>query len=224
MYDPIDLDQDGDDDGASVSTLDEDLVILYDEDTYMPPTDTDPLPTPNSLIKGKSKVSEFFSKIGNSSKSSNFLKPAPKSLTDYVPGTLDYSTLPMMQQPTWATPGATRQLMKDFKTLLDVQEKEPSHTLGWHIDQDRVDNMYQWIVELHSFDPTLPLAKDMKAKGYKSIVLELRFGKDYPMSPPFVRVIRPRFLGFQQGGGGHVTIGGALCMQVCYSLSIDQVF
>ena len=43
------------------------------------------------------------------------------------------------------------------------------------------------------------------------------------MSPPFVRVIRPRFLGFQQGGGGHVTIGGALCMQVRYYLSTDQV-
>jgi ubiquitin-conjugating enzyme E2 Q len=223
MYDPIDLDQDIEDDSASVATLEEDLSIFYEEDTYVPQPDTDPLPTPNSLIKGKSKVTEFFSKIGNSSKSSSFLKLAPKPLTDYVPGTLDYSTLPMMQQPAWATPGATRQLMKDFKTLLDVQDKEAPHTLGWHIDQDRMENMYQWIVELHSFDPTLPLAKDMKAKGHKSIVLELRFGKDYPMSPPFVRVIRPRFLGFQQGGGGHVTIGGALCMQVRCFLSPDYV-
>jgi ubiquitin-conjugating enzyme E2 Q len=54
----------------------------------------------------------------------------------------------------------------------------------------------------------------MKSKNVKSIVLELRFGKEYPMSPPFVRVIRPRFLGFQQGGGGHVTAGGAMCMQL----------
>ena len=34
------------------------------------------------------------------------------------------------------------------------------------------------------------------------------------MSPPFIRVVRPRFLGFQQGGGGHVTAGGALCMEL----------
>ena len=104
--------------------------------------------------------------------------------------------------------------MKDFKDIIDIQNKEPPHELGWHIDEDKMDNIYQWIVELHSFDSTLPLAKDMKSKDVKSIVLELRFGKDYPMSPPFVRVIRPRFLGFQQGGGGHVTAGGAMCMQL----------
>ena len=34
------------------------------------------------------------------------------------------------------------------------------------------------------------------------------------MSPPFVRVIRPRFLPFHMGGGGHVTGGGAMCMEL----------
>jgi ubiquitin-conjugating enzyme E2 Q len=120
----------------------------------------------------------------------------------------------MLQMPAWATNSATKRLMRDFRDLINVQNKEPPHELGWHIDEDKVENMYQWIVELHSFDPTLPLAQDMKKKDVKSVVLELRFGKDYPMSPPFVRVIRPRFLGFQQGGGGHVTAGGAMCMQL----------
>lgn len=77
-----------------------------------------------------------------------------------------------------------------------------------------VTNVYQWIVELHSFDPSLPLARDMNAAGLTSIVLEIRFGKDYPHSPPFVRVIKPRFLPFTQGGGGHVTGGGAMCMEL----------
>ncbi|KAF2706345.1 hypothetical protein K504DRAFT_386416 [Pleomassaria siparia CBS 279.74] len=206
VYDPINLDEDDDDDGASVATLEEDLDIFRNEDVPIPQPDIDPLPTPNST-KGKSRFSGLLAKVQNASKST-------KPLTDYVPGTLDYSTLPMIQQPVWATPGATRQLMRDFKELIRVQSKEPSHTLGWHIDEERIENMYQWIVELHSFDPTLPLAKDMKAKGVKSVVLELRFGKDYPMSPPFVRVIRPRFLPFQAGGGGHVTAGGALCMEL----------
>jgi ubiquitin-conjugating enzyme E2 Q len=137
-----------------------------------------------------------------------------KPLTDYVPGTLDYSSLPMLQMPAWATQGATKRLMKDFKDLITVQNSTPPHELGWHIDEDKMDNMYQWIVELHSFESTLPLAQDMKKANVKSVVLELRFGKDYPMSPPFVRVIRPRFLGFAQGGGGHVTAGGAMCMQL----------
>lgn len=104
--------------------------------------------------------------------------------------------------------------MRDFKTLLKTQNEQPLHELGWHIDEEKIENMYQWIVELHSFDPGLPLAQDMKKRNVKSVVLELRFGKDYPMAPPFVRVIRPRFLSFAAGGGGHVTAGGAMCMQL----------
>ena len=77
-----------------------------------------------------------------------------------------------------------------------------------------VNNVYQWIVELHSFEPELPLAKDMKSAGAASIVMEVRFGKDFPFSPPFLRVIRPRFLPFTLGGGGHVTAGGAMCMEL----------
>jgi ubiquitin-conjugating enzyme E2 Q len=209
QYDPIELD--GDDDTASIATLEEDRIIFeVDDEPKAPQHVHDSLPTPNSITdKGKSKmgaIAQFGSKI--------FGNKSSKPLADYVPGTLDYSTLPMLQMPAWATNSATKRLMRDFRDLINVQNKEPPHELGWHIDEDKVENMYQWIVELHSFDPTLPLAQDMKKKDVKSVVLELRFGKDYPMSPPFVRVIRPRFLGFQQGGGGHVTAGGAMCMQL----------
>ncbi|KAF1911171.1 hypothetical protein BDU57DRAFT_112180 [Ampelomyces quisqualis] len=201
-YDPIEIDDE--DDGASVATLEEDRAI-FDQDE-VPPSQHESLPTPNSVTgdKGKSKIGSFVSKMFGSS----------KPLTDYVPGTLDYSTLPMLEMPVWADASATRRLMRDFKDLIAVQNTTPPHELGWHIDEDKVDNIYQWIVELHSFDSTLPLAHDMKKHNVKSIVLELRFGKEYPMSPPFVRVIRPRFLSFQQGGGGHVTAGGAMCMQL----------
>jgi ubiquitin-conjugating enzyme E2 Q len=168
------------------------------------------LPTPNSVTgdKGKSKVGGFVSKIFGAKSATTV------PFTDYVPATLDYSTLPMLQMPTWATMSATKRLMKDFKDLITVQNSTPPHELGWHIDEDKIENIYQWIVELHSFEFTLPLAQDMKQANVKSVVLELRFGKDYPMSPPFVRVIRPRFLSFMQGGGGHVTAGGAMCMQL----------
>ncbi|KAG9187472.1 ubiquitin-conjugating enzyme E2 Q [Alternaria panax] len=210
QYDPIKIDDD--DDGSSVATLDEDRIIFECDDEHKSAPELDSLPTPNSIMgdKGKSKMASialFSSKIFGKSSSS-------KPLTDYVPGTLDYTKLPVLQKPTWATTAATKRLMKDFKDIMEIQNKEPPHELGWHIDEDKMDNIYQWIVELHSFDSTLPLAKDMKSKDVKSIVLELRFGKDYPMSPPFVRVIRPRFLSFQQGGGGHVTAGGAMCMQL----------
>jgi len=137
-----------------------------------------------------------------------------KPLTVFVPGSLDQDSLPMMQEPQYATPSATMRLNRELQTILKVQASTPSHELGWYINPELISNVYQWIVELHSFEAELPLTKDMKKAGFTSIVLEIRFGKDYPMSPPFVRVIRPRFLPFTQGGGGHVTGGGAMCMEL----------
>lgn len=137
-----------------------------------------------------------------------------KSKTDFVPGSLDHKTLPLLEPPSYATSMATRALQRELTATLKVQDTHPSHELGWYIDRELVSNVYQWIVELHSFESQLPIAKDMKQKGIKSVVMEVRFGNNYPMSPPFVRVIRPRFLSFMQGGGGHVTAGGALCMEL----------
>ena len=156
------------------------------------------------------------------------------SKTDFIPGELDHSTLPILASPSYATSHATRALQRELKSMLKAQETQPAHELGWYLDPELVSNVYQWIVELHSFETHLPLAKDLKDSGLKSIILELRFGKDFPYSPPFVRVIRPRFLPFLHGGGGHVTagksrvnfhipfafvgclryIGGALCMEL----------
>ena len=137
--------------------------------------------------------------------------------TDFMPGMLDHTTLPLLEPPAYATPMASKSLQRMLTSTLQVQESEPAHELGWYINPELISNMYQWIVELHSFDANLPIAKDMKAKGLKSVVLEMRFGKDYPISPPFVRVIRPRFLSFMAGGGGHITAGGALCMELLTS-------
>ncbi len=138
-----------------------------------------------------------------------------KPLTDFVPGSLDRSTIVQLASPTYATSTASKRLSQDLRALLKVQKSTPLHELGCYIDPTaNLDNLYQWIVELHSFPEELPLATDMKAAGVASIVLEIRYGASYPMEPPFVRVIRPRFLPFMQGGGGHVTAGGALCMEL----------
>ncbi|KAL8830305.1 MAG: hypothetical protein Q9170_005788, partial [Blastenia crenularia] len=135
-------------------------------------------------------------------------------MTDFVPGKLDHQTLQLLEPPPYATPMATRALQRELNSTLKIQDSRPAHELGWYINRDLISNIYQWIIELHSFEPQLPLAQDMKANGLMSVVMEVRFGKDYPMSPPFVRIIRPRFLSFMAGGGGHVTGGGALCMEL----------
>ncbi|KAI9673812.1 MAG: hypothetical protein M1829_003930 [Trizodia sp. TS-e1964] len=126
----------------------------------------------------------------------------------------DQSTLPLLGPPTYATTIATSALQRELMTILKIQQKQPANEIGWYINPEFVSNVYQWIIELHSFDPQLPLSEDMAKKDINSIVIEMRFGGDYPMSPPFVRVISPRFLPFMYGGGGHVTSGGALCMEL----------
>ncbi|RDW64904.1 hypothetical protein BP6252_10555 [Coleophoma cylindrospora] len=157
--------------------------------------------------KGKEKETENVSTLINSTASS-------ASMTDFVPGSLDQATLPMLKEPAYATRTATLSLNRELQKMLKIQKSIPTHELGWYINPDLMDNIYQWIVEMHSFDPELPLAKDMRTAGVTSIVFEIRFGKDYPHSPPFIRVIRPRFLPFMSGGGGHVTGGGAMCMEL----------
>jgi ubiquitin-conjugating enzyme E2 Q len=138
----------------------------------------------------------------------------PASVTPYTPGTLDGSDWPHLPPPSYATQQASKALQRLLKATLKVQENSRLHELGWFLDDVMLTNLYQWIFEIHSFEKTLPLAQDMQSKGLQSIIFEVRFGKDFPFSPPFVRVIRPRFRPFQQGGGGHVTAGGAMCMEL----------
>ncbi len=136
------------------------------------------------------------------------------SQTDFVPGSLDVSSIKFLDPPNDASTSATKALMGWFKEALKIQDSTPLHKLGWYINPEHINNMYQWIVEMHSFDAKLPLASDMRNAGAKSIVLEMRFTNQFPFNPPFIRVVRPRFLPFNQGGGGHVTEGGAICMEL----------
>ena len=156
--------------------------------------------------------------------------------TDFVPGTLNWNSLPKLPEPAASSAPSTavRTLTRELREMHTMQENELHDegdlaNLGWYIDADRIINLLHWIVELHTFDPRLLIAQDMKKAGVTSIVLELRMGENYPLTPPFVRVVRPRFLTFQQGGGGHVTAGGAICSELLTnsgwlpSLGIEKV-
>lgn len=144
----------------------------------------------------------------------NEAAPDTGSKTDYRPGLLQDNSLPLLSPPQYATTSATKILQQHLTATIKIQKQVPLNHLGWYVDHNLITTVYQWIVELHSFDPELPLAKDLKACKMQSIVLELRFPPQFPMDPPFVRVIRPRFLAFAHGGGGHVTTGGAMCMEL----------
>jgi ubiquitin-conjugating enzyme E2 Q len=186
----VELDNEQDD--VSVATDTEDLMVLLsdDEESEAPVVEDK---------KGKGKA-----------------KKKPTRLDEFIPGALNTENIQFLAPPSYASPMASKRLNSDLQSLIKLQESQPLDELGFYINPDHVDNVYQWIVELHSFPEHLPLVKDMRQKSpvLRSIVLEIRFGPQYPMSPPFVRVVQPRFLGFAQGGGGNVTLGGAMCMEL----------
>jgi len=121
-----------------------------------------------------------------------------------------------MPAPIDSTSMATMSLQRELNAMLKEQECAKSlRELGWYMPPEFIeDNLYQWIVELHSFDKDLPIAKDLTQKKVNSLVFEIRFPPSFPHSPPFFRILKPRFLPFIQGGGGHVTGGGSICMDL----------
>lgn len=207
------------DDLESVTTLAEDREYLLDDESHSGHTpivlDSDTemqMSDYDDLVKSpKKKLRQDMPANNLELADGCFLDPTK---TDFRPGQLDLSNIERLPPPEDATMMATSALQKAFRALIKTQATTPAHELGWYIDPEQVENMYQWVVELHSFSEDIPLSRDMKTADITSVVLEMRFTNQYPFAPPFVRVIKPRFLPFNQGGGGHVTEGGAICMEL----------
>ncbi len=84
-----------------------------------------------------------------------------------------------MPPPLEASTAATTAIQRELRAMLKEQavaSRRPGglHELGWFLpnlgeDDDNggggiMDNLFQWIVELHSFDESLPLTEQMKSK------------------------------------------------------------
>lgn len=123
----------------------------------------------------------------------------------------------LLPPPSYATPIASKRLQADIKQLLALQEKGNLIDLGFYLNPQHIDNLYHLPITLHSFPLSLPLSQGLQSitgPSIDHILLEFRFGPTYPYAPPFVRVIKPRFLPFLNGGGGNITAGGAMCMEM----------
>jgi ubiquitin-conjugating enzyme E2 Q len=103
-----------------------------------------------------------------------------------------------MPAPVDSTRMATMSLQRELNSMLKEQERATSlGELGWYMPPEFIeDNLYQWIVEVHSFDKELPIAKDLVQRKVNSLVFEIRFPPSFPHSPPFFRILKPRFLPF----------------------------
>ena len=76
-------------------------------------------------------------------------------------------------------------------------------------------DFFRWTVHMPETVVHDELKRDVHAwaRSYKKeplITLEVVFPEDYPISAPFVRVVRPRFVVYT----GHVTVCGSLCTEL----------
>jgi len=100
---------------------------------------------------------------------------------------------------------ASQRLAQELRHIMKSKPEEN----GYHVELVD-DNMYLWEVRFFNFDAKEPIAIDMASQRIKEIVMQIKFPPDYPFSPPFCRIIRPRFA-FHTG---HVTVGGSICMEL----------
>jgi len=107
---------------------------------------------------------------------------------------------------TSATGQATERIMSELKHIMKSDPEKNGYSVE-PID----DNIYKWEVKFFNFDiKTDELAQDMKKYKIKHITLNIVFPPSYPFYPPYIRIIKPRFV----YRTGNVTIGGSICMEV----------
>jgi ubiquitin-protein ligase len=75
------------------------------------------------------------------------------------------------------------------------------------------DNIYIWNIQFKDFDEKTTLFKQMQTFNIQSVNLQVKFSEDYPFSPPFIRVISPRFV----YRTAHITMGGSICTEMLTS-------
>ena len=90
---------------------------------------------------------------------------------------------------------ATNRIRTEYKNLLTSKEFQDLLNVTFVRD-----NMYNWIVQFdltrYEIHPELKKDFDQLASLGKPIRIEYEviFSDDYPMSPPFFRVVSPRFM------------------------------
>ncbi len=107
------------------------------------------------------------------------------------------------------SPMAIKRISSDLKLLM-ITNPNPDFTVS-----TRGDNLFIWDVKMKfPMDSDSKLQEQLETYNEKYntgnyVNFEITFPQDYPFSPPFIRVITPRF----EFHTGHITIGGSICME-----------
>lgn len=122
----------------------------------------------------------------------------------------------------WKNLNGVKRIMAEFQAMQANLEKENGKLpCGAAVLQDlsiHEDQAHCWRVTVKDFDSDCDagrnLNKDLKKleqqrPGSGKVEFEIRFPKDYPRNPFFLRVVRPRMKMYT----GHITAGGSVCIQ-----------
>eukprot|EP00416_Gambierdiscus_australes_P029530 CAMPEP_0171092172 /NCGR_PEP_ID=MMETSP0766_2-20121228/35538_1 /TAXON_ID=439317 /ORGANISM="Gambierdiscus australes, Strain CAWD 149" /LENGTH=328 /DNA_ID=CAMNT_0011550379 /DNA_START=56 /DNA_END=1042 /DNA_ORIENTATION=- len=126
---------------------------------------------------------------------------------------------------------ASQVLMREMRALMALEGDGMAKALEIEMVED---SLYHWCVKMHAsgFPEGCSLRKELTSfasqhpSNVAAVVMDVAFPDRYPMDPPFIRVVRPRF----QMHTGHITIGGSVCMQLLTpsgwlpSVSLENVF
>jgi ubiquitin-protein ligase len=114
----------------------------------------------------------------------------------------------------------SKRLMREYQMIM----KQSHDVLGFRIQLAEEDNLGKWMVYITN-PQNEKLEKQMRKLGIPAIEIEITFKDTYPIAPPFIRVVYPRFI----MRTGHITIGGSLCMEMltnqgwCPTFNVENV-
>ena len=98
-----------------------------------------------------------------------------------------------------------KRLMKEYQNIM----KQPIESLGFSVKLAEEDNLSKWMINV--FKPeNAKLEAQMKQLNIDAIEIEITFKENYPIAPPFIRIVYPHF----KFHSGHITVGGSLCMEM----------
>jgi ubiquitin-conjugating enzyme E2 Q len=143
------------------------IEISDDEEDDVPDWDDDGpmIISKSNSTSSTSKFGSLKSKLTSFASSSSKPKP-PKDDWKHDAAWVSKCTENLFPPPVNAAPSATNAVQRELRSMLKEQKDATSlKELGWYFPEEFIgDNLFQWIVEMHSFDPELPIAKDMKEK------------------------------------------------------------
>lgn len=98
----------------------------------------------------------------------------------------------------------TKRIMGEYKKIIQVDDKN-----GFFIEleNDIIDKWKLYITDFHGFPN---IESGLKTLGIEAVELEIIFAEKYPIDPPFIRIVYPRF----EYKTGHITSGGSICMEL----------